>query len=76
MSENSTFDLVMKVENNPPWTQKGSKYPEVGDAQDWGLGNRQTVTKTDFLKEERDCSYRVKDLLRHIFSTFSQVLIK
>ena len=25
MSENSTFDLVMKVENNPPWTQKGSK---------------------------------------------------
>ena len=58
------------------WTQKGSKYPEVWDAQDWGLGNRQTVTKTDFLKEERDCSYRVKDLLRHIFSTFSQVLIK
>ena len=36
------------------WTQKGSKYPEVGDAQDWGLGNRQTVTKTDFLKEERN----------------------
>lgn len=37
MSENSTFDLVMKVENNPPLTQKGSKTNAL-DSEGSGVG--------------------------------------